>query len=223
MHKYYHASLTLRNTGLRPINTAVAWRIYFYNVHYATVVTPLEAPLARVNVSHVNSDLHLLEPTALFGVIGAGRSLTVTLRASHWMIARTDAMPNWYAVADGANPRVVTATAGQELAFVDAFDAEQRWKRRPWDVYAPFTAAQRYERNAAYGAPAPAPPVVVVPTPLTVGAVSGRLHLTPAKWTIVASRGLTAEAKLLAGNRHGPRNVSTEASKKNPNVRHRFR
>ena len=78
------------------------WEIRFSHL------APVEAVTSDdFTVKHINGDLHALKPA---GSLTPGETLEGTLHALFWHVSRSDAIPNWYLVAPGAEPVVIEAT-----------------------------------------------------------------------------------------------------------------
>ena len=78
------------------------WEIRFSHV------APVEAVTSDdFTVTHINGDLHALNPT---GSLTPGDTLEGTLHALFWHVSRSDVIPNWYLVAPDAEPVTIEAT-----------------------------------------------------------------------------------------------------------------
>ena len=78
------------------------WEIRFSHV------APVEAVTSDdFTVTHINGDLHALTPVR---TLSPGETLEGTLHALFWHVSRSDAIPNWYLVAPGAEPVIIEAT-----------------------------------------------------------------------------------------------------------------
>ncbi|WP_102505781.1 family 20 glycosylhydrolase [Salinivibrio kushneri] len=183
------------------------WTIYFSHIR---MINSIDTD--QLKVSHVNGDLFKLEPTDSFVPLAPGDQLVVGFNASDWQVAKSDIMPNWYLASDdetGTHTALITSTSnhknGQvptkpddELTFVGDFDTPAKWKRYGGpltDHYDPFTAEQRYARNADLS-------LVdtqghVLPTPASRIEKNGHVTLD-SEWTVVYDNGYQAQAQWLA-------------------------
>lgn len=44
-------------------------------------------------------------------------------------VAKTDVFPNWYVAGPGTKAKILKATEGESLSFVEPFKTEASWKR----------------------------------------------------------------------------------------------
>ena len=189
----FKAELTLQNGGDKPI-TSGKWSLYFHHPYLILPETKLEK--FGIKWSHINGDLFHLEPMDSFQVLPPGGSITLPLVGSHWMIARSDMLPNWYIVAPDAQPRILKCTAGESIKFLGSFDTPAQWKRVAEDTYNPFTVTQRYAHNFV---PWQKVGPRVIPTPLNSDLTAASMSINKDDWVIVADKDAMDEARFLNG------------------------
>ncbi|MDO6706727.1 family 20 glycosylhydrolase [Photobacterium sp. 1_MG-2023] len=203
----FRAKLDFTNQSAQTL-PASGWAIYFSHIRMVkNVLTD------QVKISHVNGDMFKLEPTASFVPLAPGQSLTIEFDASDWQVAKTDIMPNWYLVSEENGETLTSLIAStsnhingsvptkpsEELAFVSDFSTPQQWKRYGsaaiTDYYDPFTAQDRYQRNADLSVLSQA--TGVIPTPAQIAMGSGQVTLD-SNWVIVYDNGYEDQAMFLA-------------------------
>ncbi|WP_087016834.1 family 20 glycosylhydrolase [Thaumasiovibrio subtropicus] len=200
------AELSLTNEGSKVI-TGADWEIWFSHIRQIPVVNS-----DQVVISHVNGDIFKLTPTANFQPLQPGENLTFTFEGAAWQVAKTDIMPNWYLVSEDKGTTVtalIQSTSNQvdgvvpvkpdeELSFVGEFTSSKQWKRYDSaalvDQYNPYTAEQRFERNADLSL-TPASGVIPTPANMTIG--TGHLVIDNS-WQVVYDAGYESEAAYLA-------------------------
>jgi hexosaminidase len=166
--------ITLKNTG-SAWNSA-GWAIYFSNIRKV-----LASSNPEFTITHINGDLHRIEPTAGFRGFCAGESKEIPLKSIFWTISETDIMPRWYVAANGLNPAVLANTNTEDLSsFVTPFTDPKQTRRHPTvDQIVIETARTRYEKNTGIADwDANAVATEVVPTPQTVTKGTGSLDLS---------------------------------------------
>ena len=131
---------------------SVGWKVYFFHqrmIERDMMRSRGHALLANlaIKLKHVNGGLFTFEPTDLFPPLHPGSKLQIHFTSEAYAAARTDILPNWYVVVEGAEARVLQSTAGESLSFVLPFNSPEKWKRFQTDHYDPFTAATRYSHN----------------------------------------------------------------------------
>ncbi|WP_027251126.1 family 20 glycosylhydrolase [Photobacterium halotolerans] len=187
---------------------ATGWSIYFSHIRMVENVLS-----DQVTISHVNGDMFKIEPTANFVPLAPGQSLAIEFDAANWQVAKTDVMPNWYFVSEDQGQTItslITSTSNrvngqvptkpsEELPFVADFSTPQQWKRYGsaaiTDFYDPFTAQDRYQRNADLNVINNASGVIPTPAELTLGTGDVTLDST---WVIVYGNGYEDQAMFLA-------------------------
>lgn len=187
---------------------ATGWSIYFSHIRMVENVLS-----DQVTISHVNGDMFKIEPTANFVPLAPGQSLAIKFDAANWQVAKTDVMPNWYFVSEDQGQTItslITSTSNrvngqvptkpsEELPFVADFSTPQQWKRYGsaaiTDFYDPFTAQDRYQRNADLNVINNASGVIPTPAELTLGTGDVTLDST---WVIVYGNGYEDQAMFLA-------------------------
>ncbi|OSM52829.1 beta-N-acetylglucosaminidase, partial [Aeromonas salmonicida subsp. salmonicida] len=184
----FRASITLRNNTAQPL-PATGWSLWFSHIRDVSKLYT-----DQFKVTHVNGDIFKLEPTAQFRGVPAGQSFEIAFDGGNWQVAKSDVMPNWYFAAQDAKGNPITALLAStsnthngvvptepsaELPFVGDFSTPKQWKRYNGpsniDRWNPFTAAERYARNADLSVQAH--PVGVVPTPAELQLATGNVTL----------------------------------------------
>lgn len=187
---------------------ASGWAIYFSHIR---MVKSLATNAFKV--THVNGDIFKLEPTESFTPLKPGETFHFEFDGGDWQIAKTDVMPNWYIVSEDNGQEVkalLTSTSNtingrvpvkpsDELPFVAEFDTPEKWKRYGSDLitdfYDPFTAQDRYQRNADLS-------VInniqgVIPTPASITLGTDQLLLDDS-WVVVFDNGYAEQGQYLA-------------------------
>ncbi|KLV05189.1 beta-N-acetylglucosaminidase [Photobacterium aquae] len=203
----FRAKISLNNQGATAL-PASGWAIWFSHIRKIPTVYS-----DQFVITHINGDIFKLEPTAAFKGLPAGQSLDFEFDGSDWQAARTDIMPNWYFVSDHEGATVtaliqntsnrvngkVPVKPQDELAFVSDFTNAKQWKRYDApslrDAYDPFTAEQRFERNANLSHLENVVGVVPAPAEMSVG--NGSVTLD-SDWVVVYDAGYEQEAAYLA-------------------------
>jgi hexosaminidase len=166
------ATITLKNTG-------AAWNATGWSIYYSSIRKVLEVDSSEFTITHINGDLHKIEPTASFAGFAAGESKTIPIKAEFWMMSETDVMPRFYVVAPGGAPVAITNTDTEDqTAFVDPFTDPLQMRRAPGDQSVIATAATRFADDSAVmdlGAAGVA--AEIVPAPASVTAGTGTLDL----------------------------------------------
>ncbi|WP_330960103.1 family 20 glycosylhydrolase [Photobacterium sp. 53610] len=203
----FRARLDFTNQSAKTL-PVTGWSIYFSHIRMVKDVLN-----EQVKITHVNGDIFKLEPTDKFVPLAPGQSLTIEFDASDWQAAKTDIMPNWYFVSeDNGNTitSLITSTSNhingavptkpsEELPFVADFTSPQQWKRYGsaaiTDYYNPFTAQDRYQRNADLSTLEN--PVGVIPSPAQFTLGSGSVSID-SSWVVVYDNGYEGQATFLA-------------------------
>jgi hexosaminidase len=172
-----NVKMALKNTGAAW--NAIGWAIYFSNIRKV-----LASSNPEFTITHINGDLHKIEPTASFRGFTAGETKEISLKSLFWTIAESDLMPRWYVAATATPtplvPAVLANTNTEELSsFVTPFTEPKQTHRHPIDQTVIETAGTRYTENAPIaiwevGAVAGE----VVPTPQTITRGTGSLDLS---------------------------------------------
>ncbi len=142
--------IELSFTAKQAINTK-DWSIYF------SQISPVQSSVGdEFRVEHLNGDLHRISLKDSFIGFKAGETKRVVFRANFWMLAETDALPNYIVAAPELVARVITSTqvkiaqdSGLELLpFVVPFDDElKQFKRTSADNTTWLTSKALYQRN----------------------------------------------------------------------------
>jgi hexosaminidase len=178
----FSGKITLKNTG-------ADWNGSGWAIYYSSIRKVLSVDNPDFTITHVNGDMHKIEPTATFAGFKAGETKEIPLKAEYWMISETDVMPRFYVVADGAQATVIASTAGDDVsAIVAPLTDPKQTKRTPSDISVMATATTRFTANGAVadvGSAAVA--AEVVPTPAKVTAGTGTLDLSTKGITLSTS------------------------------------
>nr|WP_086939149.1 family 20 glycosylhydrolase [Thaumasiovibrio occultus] len=203
----YRAKITLNNQGAQAL-PATGWSIWFSHIRQIPTVYN-----DQFTITHVNGDMFKLEPSSTFKGLEAGQSLDIEFDGGDWQVAKTDVMPNWYfvsehegvsvtALIESTNNRAsgtVPVKPAEELPFVAEFTTAEQWKRYNSaslvDAYDPFTAEQRFERNASLSELDNLVGVVPAPAQMTLG--SDNLTIDT-DWVVVYDAGYEDQAAYLA-------------------------
>lgn len=169
---WYQASIFLHNTGNETIGKS-NWEIYASIIR---LIQPEQFPYPNgaylilssgLRVRHIAGTQYKFEnDDATFQPIAPGQEIRLELRIQYWQVSRYEAMPNWYVTAEGRDPKVIKSTSGEGLNFMQPFSTKEQWKRYSDDVYNPYTAEVRYDRNADIADLGKSESVI--PTPLAV-------------------------------------------------------
>ena len=159
------------------------WQIYLSHI------APMQSfKGGEFNMEHVNGDLHKITPSKSFTGFKAGQAKALTFYADGWSVSSSDAFPNYYIVADGLEPQLITSTVPvvdpdtglQQRTFVAPRTIDKKdsnFKRTPDDAVKWATAERLYHANIAGNASEPVPQQVVetaiVPTPKYVKTLKG--------------------------------------------------
>lgn len=159
-----------------------------------------ESLACGLRVGHENGVLFYFTPDSIaFQGIRAGQTITCQYHNKHWLVARTDNMPNWYVTSLGMKPRAITSTVSESLVYVGKFDTPAKWKRAKNDKYDPYSPATRYDLYKS--SERKKRPYKVVPTPkVVVKDESITTDFSSDDWGVVNSTEFLFEAKYLAGN-----------------------
>jgi hexosaminidase len=168
------AKISLTNHG-RSIAAGGGWSIYFSSIRKVLAVDS-----AEFVSTHINGDLHKLEPTAAFSGFGRGETKEIPFQAEYWMMSESDVMPRFYVAAPGSEPQLLEATDTENLAdFVEPFVTPEQTRRHPADQSVIATAGTRFSENSALSDLGPdAVAAEIVPRPMTLTLGSGTLDLS---------------------------------------------
>ena len=203
----FRGEISFTNTSAKEL-PATGWAIYFSHIR---MINSLSTPALKF--THVNGDIFKLEPTDQFKPLKPGENFSFEFDGGNWQVAKTDVMPNWYLVSEDNGHQVtalITSTSNkingkvpvkpsEELPFVADFDTPEKWKRYGssaiTDYYDPFTANDRFERNADLSIIEGIAGVVPTPASITVGSDAVALD---SRWVVVFDHGYEEQATYLA-------------------------
>ncbi|GIU09840.1 beta-N-acetylhexosaminidase [Shewanella sp. c952] len=156
-----------------PVDVAAKdWAIYYSQMR---PVQSIEGD--EFTISRVKGDLHKIEPSTGFKGLVKGQTKTIRFRGDNWQLAETDAMPNYYIVANGSDPVLIDSTkvaidteTGLELRpyAADFTDAEKQYKRTENDKVEWATSGVLFRNNLATKTDAKLAENRIIPTPTSV-------------------------------------------------------
>lgn len=222
----FYIDVALHNTGPNPIKYC-CWAIYFYHTkfldrHSFNSGTPMRMAYEgsqfqegsnskNFTLEHINGYTFRLRPTANFVELKPGEIMMLRLGGVGWAVSRSEVIPNWYVASDHLplEPRLLEATAGEDLKFVGNFGPSKRWTRGDGDACAPFSPDDRFLRNKVYDLgsspgriiPTQIIPTRIIPTPLSIRFKENteKLSLHGRNWTVLYVLGLENEAWFIQG------------------------
>ena len=165
----YEAQITFTASEAIPAN---GW-----NIHFSHIAPIQSFDSEEFTVKHINGDLHKISLKSTYKGFEKGESKTLMFRAMFWMLAESDAMPNYIVSAKGTNPRVITSTVpsidaetGLEiLPFIVALsDYEKQFKRSAGDNTKWLDSSALYQRNLMLGQAKLDVSQAIIPTPKSV-------------------------------------------------------
>ena len=165
----YEAQITFTASEAIPAN---GW-----NIHFSHIAPIQSFDSDEFTVKHINGDLHEISLKPAYKGFEKGESKTLMFRAMFWMLAESDAMPNYIVSANGTEARVVASTVpmidaetGLEiLPFVVALsDYEKQFKRSASDNTKWLDSSALYQRNLMLGQEKLDVSQAIIPTPKSV-------------------------------------------------------
>jgi len=156
-----------------------------FTIYYSSIRKVLSVDTDQFTITHVNGDLHKIEPTAAFTGWPAGQAIEIPFKAEYWLISETDVMPRFYVVADGAQPALIKSTDVTDMsAIVTPLTELKVMQRTPGDKSVFATAESRFTDNVANNGTTPdlgadAVAAEVIPAPLSLVTAAGTLDLAP--------------------------------------------
>lgn len=148
------------------------WAIYYSQMR------PIQSIVGdEFTITRIQGDLHKITPAAGFSGIKKGQTKTIQFRGELWQLSETDAMPNYYIVADGLEPVIIASTqvsvdpeTGMEVRpYVSAFtDSDSQYKRRETDKLQWATTEVLYRNNLNTPVDASLAENTILPTPSKV-------------------------------------------------------
>jgi hexosaminidase len=133
--------------------TAKDWLIHFSHI------APIQSfESEEFSVEHLNGDLHQITLKEDFSGFKAGETKRLTIRAQFWMLAESDAMPNYIVSAQGSQPRVIDSTrpiidseTGLEVLthITPLNDSVKHFKRTANDSTVMLNSSNLFKRNSA--------------------------------------------------------------------------
>lgn len=166
----YQATITLTNPGAAL--QSHDWAIWFSGIRQV-----LATDNDQFRITHVVGDLHKIEPTETFRGFPAGGSIVLPVINEYWQLSLSDVLPRWYVTSSQGTPKVIAATATENLSEITTLPASQ-WKRTPDDANILMTAENRYLKNQLTS-PVPAAELRghILPTPRSVEITAGNVSL----------------------------------------------
>ncbi|ABZ75717.1 Beta-N-acetylhexosaminidase [Shewanella halifaxensis HAW-EB4] len=148
------------------------WAIYYSQMR------PIQSIVGdEFTITRIQGDLHKIAPAAGFSGIKKGQTKTIQFRGELWQLSETDAMPNYYIVADDLEPVIIGSTqvavdseTGMEVRpYVSAFtDSDTQYKRRETDKLEWATTEVLYRNNLNTPVDASLAENTILPTPSKV-------------------------------------------------------
>ncbi|WP_198782616.1 family 20 glycosylhydrolase [Shewanella putrefaciens] len=148
------------------------WAIYFSQMRPVQSVQSDE-----FTISHVKGDLYRIVPTAAFTGFSKGVKKTLQFRGELWQLSETDAMPNYYLVAEPLAPVLIASTqVGQDpetklevRPYVEGYtDRVKQYRRTEMDKLQLADAATLFVNNQAVSEDAALATNAIIPTPQKV-------------------------------------------------------
>lgn len=148
------------------------WTIYFSQMRPVQSVQSEE-----FTISHVKGDLYRIAPTAAFTGFSKGVKTTLQFRGELWQLSETDAMPNYYLVAEPLAPVLIASTqVGQDpetklevRPYVEGYtDRVKQYRRTETDKLQLADAAKLFVNNQAVSEDAALATNAIIPMPQKV-------------------------------------------------------
>lgn len=148
------------------------WAIYFSQMRPVQSVEGDE-----FTISHVKGDLYRIAPSATFAGFSQGVKKTLRFRGNLWQLSETDAMPNYYLVAEHLAPVLIASTQVKQDSetklevrpYVEGYsDMVKQYRRTETDKLPPANAAQLFINNQAVSEDAALAVNAIIPTPQQV-------------------------------------------------------
>lgn len=199
-NKTFTANVTITNQGKEDILYR-NWEIYFFSTH---LIQPDNYPYpdgyllsdCAMRVFHVVGSLFKLKPERQFQ-LSNNNSVTCSLKAQGYQVARSDSLPNWYVAADGMQAKDILSTNNETLLFVGPFNQPEQYLRFQGDVFSPFTPEERFQINDVTHV-TDTEPKHVIPTPVHIN-LKNRSIIIDDTWVMRVSTDFPNESKLIAG------------------------
>lgn len=131
------------------------WAIYFSHIN------PIQSSTSdEFTITHLNGDLHKISLTKNFSGFQKGETKRIQFRANYWMLAESDAIPNYIVsathnpnihaqVIESTKPIIDPKTGLEILPFVETFtDYTKQFKRTEKDQTQWLNSRDLYQRNA---------------------------------------------------------------------------
>lgn len=158
---------------------------------YLSHIAPMQSFVSsELIMEHLNGDLHRIKPSLGFEGFKRGQSKQLRFRADGWSISRFDALPNYYIVAPGLEPAVITSTKAvldpqtglESTPFVTPYridNKDKNFKRYAHEKTRWATHEKLYQDNLNTPTLERAAPRAIIPTPkrMTVTHPSASLSL----------------------------------------------
>ncbi|NQZ12772.1 MAG: carbohydate-binding domain-containing protein, partial [Algicola sp.] len=150
------------------------WQIYLSHI------APLQSfENGELQMKHINGDLHRITPSESYQGFKAGQSKSIKFRADGWSVSNSDALPNYYIVIDGLQPRIIASTKPvidqqtqlETRPFVKPYlyaDKEKNFKRLKDENTVWATNQQLFSVNKGSYEHAQAIDRAIIPTPKSV-------------------------------------------------------
>ncbi len=165
----FESQLVLRNDGRAAVSDG--WELYFNSPRQ--LVPDSVGPGCRL--SHINGDLYVLRPTPSFKPLVPAEHRTISLDGSPCAINISDAPSGFYIVLDRGNGK--TNVPMPIPLEVKPFPEASKLHRGAKDSVPLATPESRYRENESITRLPPEQLVKVVPTPVEIREMSGRVTL----------------------------------------------
>uniref|UniRef100_UPI003F6B7E58 carbohydate-binding domain-containing protein n=1 Tax=Pseudomaricurvus sp. TaxID=2004510 RepID=UPI003F6B7E58 len=157
------------------------WAMYFSDM------TPIQSAESKeFTITHLNGDLHRLEPGPEFKGLAPGQTVTIPFRGSYWHLSKTDIMPNYYLVSGNLQPEVIKSTVPQidpdtgleRLPHAGDFtDPDKQLKRTAQDKTLMATSRHLFDRIETKTLPRDKLAHTIIPTPEQLTLTGGNISL----------------------------------------------
>ncbi|MBL4940648.1 MAG: carbohydate-binding domain-containing protein [Colwellia sp.] len=166
-----------------------------WSIHFSQVAPIQSFESNEFSVQHISGDLHQITLQDDFSGFKQGETKTLLFRAKTWMLAESDAMPNYIVSATGLDARVIDSTRPyidkdtklEMLSHIETFtDVNKQFKRNPSDKTKWLTSKDLYARNAVLTSDEFSVVHAIVPTPKSVSIAADNAFVDVSKGILVS-------------------------------------
>lgn len=152
--------------------TSLDWAIYFSQMRPVQSVEGDE-----FTINHIKGDLYRIAPSATFTGFNKGMKKTLRFRGELWQLSETDAMPNYYLVAEYLTPVLIASTQVEQdpetklevRPYVEDYtDIVKQYRRTETDKLQPADAGLLFINNQVVDEDATLATNTIIPTPQKV-------------------------------------------------------